>query len=962
VRVLPFRRVWADFTVLKRAFRGRLRFQPISRLVLLAVCTVVVSWVESAVAQPKPLDRGLPYLRSTQASDGSWGGVPASLATPLQSTATAARTLQMLGLNDATLASALSFLVAQSLTTVEELALQTEVLAAAGLDVSALVARLKSARRRDGGWGLDLDRVFGSQATDTIASLRALHTARALDSQTAATGLSYLLAQQNADGGWGGAGGQPSDIFYTALALLLLKDFQTTFDLAQAVARASAFLVGRQNSDGSFGGGSPFETALVVQALFRFVVDASVLSRSVNHLVSTQVTNGSWGDDAYSTALALRALRDAEAADQDLDNDGDGVTERQGDCNDANPGVHPGAVDPTVNGVDEDCNGIDGPAPGATDGDGDGFPPVQGDCNDADPSIHPGAVDPTVNGIDEDCNGIDGPPAGEADADGDGFTAAQGDCSDADPNVHPGAPDLTVNGIDENCDGVDGPVTGAEDTDGDGFTIAQGDCDDTNASIRPGASDIPENGIDEDCNGQDAVFTVRILALNLFKVIGTQRTSATTFGAFETMGVEVVVNDPAAQLVVFVPNSAGLPQTLPFTDGEFRFQTLNRAPGSYEVTARALDAGSGVLLDQHTQAFTIAPTVAVSDVALNSTPPFTNAGVTETVALNLSVTNRSNVDANFAIEFIIKLPSGGVLRSGEASFGLPSGAIGSRFELTTFSHTFTESGEYPVQARLLSGATVLAAPTALISVAPAVRIDATQTLTPQTVAPDADRRLRVNIRLSASAHGEATVADSEADFSGVQGQAGWFYGYVAPASGPDLILMTQFESSGHPLGAVWWAANGTYWTSLWGLGGHPNGLVTSGGRVSVEHWAVRRWISRVEGGIRIVGRLAKENIGSVTGDGVVGRVIVDGVEVWSQHVAGTDVVGTSFDVRATVARGSTVDFRIEPFGTDISDSTRFTAKIVAAPPSVGSAAADGKTVNRLTPASTGGGLILRGGR
>lgn len=43
----------------------------------------------------------------------------------------------------------------------------------------------------------------------------------------------------------------------------------------------------------------------------------------------------------------------------DVDDDGDGYTENQGDCNDANNKIHPGATETCGDGIDQDCNGSD---------------------------------------------------------------------------------------------------------------------------------------------------------------------------------------------------------------------------------------------------------------------------------------------------------------------------------------------------------------------------------------------------------------------------------------------------------------------------------------------------------------------------------------------------------------------------------------------------------------------------
>lgn len=84
------------------------------------------------------------------------------------------------------------------------------------------------------------------------------------------------------------------------------------------------------------------------------------------------------------------------------------------------------------------------------------------DCKDDVSSTNPNAVDVEIDGIDQDCNGVDGPDSDRdgttdtTDDDGDRYTEQQGDCSDSDPRFRPDAIDEVSNGnaIDYNCDGI----------------------------------------------------------------------------------------------------------------------------------------------------------------------------------------------------------------------------------------------------------------------------------------------------------------------------------------------------------------------------------------------------------------------------------------------------------------------------------------------------------------------------
>ncbi|MBK9370657.1 MAG: putative metal-binding motif-containing protein [Deltaproteobacteria bacterium] len=127
------------------------------------------------------------------------------------------------------------------------------------------------------------------------------------------------------------------------------------------------------------------------------------------------------------------------------------------------------------------------------DNDADGYRVVDGDCDDNNASVNPGA-DEVCDGRDNDCSGA--PGSDESDADGDSWLVCEGDCDDGDKSVYPDAKEI-CDDKDSDCDGVE---TDRDDADEDGWSICDGDCDDGDARARPGGVEVCD-GADNDCDG-----------------------------------------------------------------------------------------------------------------------------------------------------------------------------------------------------------------------------------------------------------------------------------------------------------------------------------------------------------------------------------------------------------------------------------------------------------------------------
>lgn len=176
------------------------------------------------------------------------------------------------------------------------------------------------------------------------------------------------------------------------------------------------------------------------------------------------------------------------------------------------------------------------------------------------------------------------------------------------------------------------------------------------------------------------------------------------------------------------------------------------------------------------------------------------------------------------------------------------------------------------------------------------------------------------------------LADSVADYSLEQGKLGWYYGYDG-GSLESFALLTRVSKIVAYVPAtndVWdcWGNEETKWTQLFQLGGHPNGTDTSPPSPSLLQRAVRRWLSNFDGAVIISGEMAKIDVAVEPSNGVDASVYADGTLLFTQFIGAQDAGGSSYEVKAMLRKGSTVDFVLDPHdGDDHHDLSRFTGII-----------------------------------
>ncbi|HAU38612.1 MAG TPA: hypothetical protein DCX07_12955, partial [Phycisphaerales bacterium] len=173
------------------------------------------------------------------------------------------------------------------------------------------------------------------------------------------------------------------------------------------------------------------------------------------------------------------------------------------------------------------------------------------------------------------------------------------------------------------------------------------------------------------------------------------------------------------------------------------------------------------------------------------------------------------------------------------------------------------------------------------------------------------------------------LADSQEDFTNVQGKGNWHYGYfpgtgdgaAEPYTAGDFREMKYVETM---WGYEW--AGPVQFLKLLRNGGHPQAVE---GR---QAWSVRRWKSDVDGTVRVSLSVAG---GQKQSDGIGAKVLVDGVVVDSRLIGGPNrAKEANYDLAIPVRKGTVVDFAITcgPALNTNFDATKMTLRIALLAP------------------------------
>ena len=246
--------------------------------------------------------RGLSWLQAQVQLDGSLQSEANSIASSLQVRSEALQTLKLLSAPTNVLSSLQAALNSSNESHTEALARRAQALGLSGIPQAALLEQLLLRQNSNGGYGGDLG--YSSHALDTAFVLQAQKQSNSVDLANVSKAITYLKSAQGSDGSF--AINRQPNVYTTANSMLAAASWTNQTSTANITTPALQWLLAQRNSAMHYG--NTLDNALALWAISGQSSQLAILQALADALKAEQQANGSWNDDPYLTALALRAL------------------------------------------------------------------------------------------------------------------------------------------------------------------------------------------------------------------------------------------------------------------------------------------------------------------------------------------------------------------------------------------------------------------------------------------------------------------------------------------------------------------------------------------------------------------------------------------------------------------------------------------------------------------------------
>ena len=134
-------------------------------------------------------------------------------------------------------------------------------------------------------------------------------------------------------------------------------------------------------------------------------------------------------------------------------------------------------------------------------------------------------------------------------------------------------------------------------------------------------------------------------------------------------------------------------------------------------------------------------------IVVKATPANTFFEAVEEIQLLAVITNLSNISINTNYNYQFLDSEGDIIKTGNLTLQMEPNEQFKAVPIDTFNYTFSKVGTYALKLEHQEGLIASRLQVSPVIVAPTIRVDASQSITPETTLPDRDKRIKIKIRL-----------------------------------------------------------------------------------------------------------------------------------------------------------------------------------------------------------------------